>query len=90
MSDVQTRFRQDLLDAADDLDLLEELDPRPGRVGLADRLRREAYSKGHAQATIDLEAGAEVLKDAMRRPWPMDLTQHVQAIVDAALGKGNR
>jgi len=82
MSDEQARFRQDLLDAADDLDMLEELDPRPGRVGLADRLRRRAI--------IDLEAGAEVLRDAMRRPWPMDLTQHVQAIVDATLGKGTR
>jgi hypothetical protein len=79
MSDEQARFQQDLLDAADDLDMLEELDPRPGRVGLGNRLRRRAI--------IDLEAGAEVLKDAMRRPWPMDLTEHVQAIVDAALGE---
>lgn len=29
----------DLLDAADDLDRLEELEPKPGRVGLANRLR---------------------------------------------------
>lgn len=28
--------------AADDLDRLEELEPRPGRVGLANRLRRGA------------------------------------------------
>lgn len=32
----------DLLAAADDLDRLEELEPRPGRVGLANRLRRYA------------------------------------------------
>lgn len=32
----------ELRTAADDLDRLEELEPRPGRVGLADRLRRGA------------------------------------------------
>ena len=31
---------EDLQAAADDLDRLEELEPRPGRVGLANRLRR--------------------------------------------------
>ena len=46
--------------------------------------------EGWREIVIDLEAGAEVLKDAMRKPWPMDLTQHVQAIVDATLGKGTR
>lgn len=35
-----TAIFDDLLAAADDLDRLEELDPRPGRVGLANRLRR--------------------------------------------------
>lgn len=32
----------ELRTAADDLDRLEELEPRPGRVWLADRLRRGA------------------------------------------------
>lgn len=34
----------DLLDAADDLDHLEERDPRPGRVALANRLRAAAHA----------------------------------------------
>jgi hypothetical protein len=33
---------QELRTAADDLDRLEELEPRPGRVALANRLRRGA------------------------------------------------
>ena len=34
----------DLTEAADDLDRLEELEPRPGRVGLANRLRKLTHA----------------------------------------------
>ena len=71
----------DLTDAADDLDRLEELEPRPGRVGLANRLR--ALVKD-----INLDRLNDGLKFAHITDSDGDYLLHVARRVQGALAPG--
>lgn len=72
----------DLTDAADDLDRLEELEPKPGRVGLANRLRVVAQfwdTLDHGRLGDALEFGRITDSDG---DYLRHVGEQVQAVIE--------